>query len=98
LTELAPSCKHDSFKEEEEWRIYAHGGDMQSRASLGKIVPYQTVDVTSVEDERLMAIEEIITGPKNNRLDSERSLMYLASAYGYGHSGIAIYASEAPYR
>ena len=98
LTELAFYSKHDSFKEEDEWRIYASSADLEFRVSQGRIIPYTTVDMSSRKDEELMPIEEIILGPRNNRLDAERVLMYMASEYGYGHGGISIYPSKAPYR
>ena len=98
LYELAPYTKHESFKQEEEWRIYASCHDMEFRVSRGSIVPYTTIDMRSKENDELMPIEEIIIGPKNNRLDAERVLLYMASKYGYGIGRISIYPSQAPYR
>lgn len=98
LTELAFYSKHDSFKEEDEWRIYASSADLEFRVSQGRIIPYITVDMSSRQNAKLMPIKEIILGPRNDRLDAERVLMYMASEYGYGNGGINIYSSKAPYR
>ncbi|MGC2282117.1 MAG: hypothetical protein WA603_19035, partial [Candidatus Acidiferrales bacterium] len=88
LSELAFYSKNDSFKEEDEWRIYAPSENLEFRVSLGNIIPYTTVDMSSRKNKELMPIQEIILGPRNNRLDAERVLMYMASEYGYGHGGI----------
>ena len=98
LSVLAFQSKDDSFKEEDEWRLYASSEKFEFRVSNGKIVPYTTVDMSSREDNQLMPVREIILGPRNDRLDTERVLMYMASEYGYGHGGIEIYPSKAPYR
>jgi len=98
LYELTIQCKHHSFREEKEWRIQPAATSTQFRISRGRLVPYTVLDMTSTSSDRLMPIEEIVIGPKANRLDTERVLMYLGEEYGYGHSGFKISQSEAPYR
>lgn len=98
LNELAFQSKDDSFKEEDEWRLYVPSRKFEFRVSNANIVPYTTVDVSSPKEKELMPIQEIILGPRNDRLDTERVLMYMADEYGYGHAGINIRPSKAPYR
>lgn len=98
LAELSFESKHASFFEEREWRIIAPKSEIQFRASRGQVVPFRLLDVTSVDDDRLMPIERIVVGPKANWEDAERVLMYMADHYGYGHSGIVLAKSLAPYR
>ncbi len=98
LIELAFQCKHRSFREEKEWRIRATEKNVQFRSSHGRIVPYTSLDMTSITDNKLMPVERIVMGPKLHRQDTERVLMYLAEEYGYGHSGFEIAQSESPYR
>lgn len=98
LYELTVQCKHRGFQEEKEWRIQTQSTSTQFRSSRGRLVPYTVLDMTSVDSDRLMPIEEIVIGPKANRLDAERALMYLGEEYGYGHSGFRVSHSDAPYR
>ncbi|HEX3153201.1 MAG TPA: DUF2971 domain-containing protein [Candidatus Angelobacter sp.] len=98
LYEITIQCKHRSFQEEKEWRITTAANSTQFRSSRGRIVPYTILDMTSSENHSLMPIEKIVIGPKADRLDTERVLMYLGEEYGYGHSGFEILQSDAPYR
>jgi hypothetical protein len=96
--ELAFECKHPAFNEEREWRILARGGEMLFRASSGKLVPYKTLDMTSISNPSLMPVKEIVIGPCTNSFEAERVLTYLADKLGYGHSGIRFRKSGAPCR
>jgi hypothetical protein len=68
----SPQEINDSFKEEDEWRLYAPSDKLEFRVSNGRIVPYTTVDMSSRENNQLMPVRVIILGPRNDRLDTER--------------------------
>ncbi len=98
LGELTMECKHSSFAEEQEWRIYAAPSQMQFRVSGGRIVPFKQIDMSSATNPNLMPITRIVVGPKADWRATERVLMYIADQYGYGHSGLNLTRSSAPYR
>lgn len=96
--ELAFECKHPAFHEEREWRIMPRGGDLLFRASKGRLVPYQVLDMSSDSNPALMPVKEIVIGPCVSDFSTERVLTYLADRMGYGHLGIHFRRSQAPYR
>lgn len=98
LHEFAFECKHPAFHEEREWRIMFDGGDLRFRAAGNRLVPYTTLDMSSVSNPNLMPVREIVIGPCAEAFASERVLTYLAESLGYGHSGISFRTSHAPYR
>jgi len=98
LMDLAFESKHPSFVTEREWRVYCENGPILFRARQGQIVPYRELDITSNERPDLIAVEEIVMGPRLTPLDTERVLTYIADTYGYGHAGIQFLSSRAPYR
>lgn len=97
VMELAFEAKDRSFRDEQEWRIYAREGEVRFRATPRGIVPYRNLDMTEVSSSR-MPLKTIVMGPKLDSRDTERVLMYLAEAHGYGHAGIEILQSQSPYR
>ncbi|SFJ70305.1 Protein of unknown function [Bosea sp. OK403] len=98
LHEVAFECKHPAFHEEREWRILASGGDIRFRASNNRIAPYKSLDMSSSVTPSLMPVKQIVIGPRADKVESLKALTFLSDALGYGHSGIAIRYSSAPYR
>lgn len=98
LHEFTLECKHPAFHEEREWRIMTTKGPLLFRAGGGRLIPYKKLDMTSVDADTLMPIEEIVIGPRAHPKESERALTYIADSLGYGHSGIRFRKSIAPYR
>jgi hypothetical protein len=93
-TNVAPFCKHDSFRNEREWRIVLrkHEG-IEFREGQGLMVPYYELDIRDAESQE-WPITSIMIGPDSS-LEAKMGLELLLQ-----QEGIYLEAekSDSPYR
>ncbi len=97
LLNLVEEVKDLSFAEENEWRLYGKGQEVEFRVSADRIVPYRQLDLSSTEEASTLPIGEIVIGPKLDFDEAVMSLMTYTSTLGYG-TGVNFRKSKAPYR
>jgi len=98
LFALAPMLKHESFKEEKEWRIVSSRfyvkQEIKFRANESNIIPY--IETSLCQSEEEINFERIIIGPAStNQFSKEAVLRLLKKNRMPQHS---IMLSSAPYR
>ena len=111
LYQRAPELKHESFIDEEEWRIVCHGAFVDAKKqwppakafhSKGRLsVPYIEIPVGT--DDGTASIAGILVGPGNKDLNAEsvERLLALKHAAVDGTSSwlaIPVAKSQVPYR
>lgn len=99
LFALAPMLKHESFKEEKEWRIVFSnlvGGmpDIQFRANESNIIPYIGISLCQSEEE--IKFKEIFIGPASINHYSKEAVMQLLRKNRVPQNAIRL--SSVPYR
>lgn len=97
LLDLVEEVKDVSFVEENEWRLYGKGQEIEFRVSADRIVPYRQLDLSSIEEVGALPIGEIVVGPKLDFDEVVMSLTTYTSKLGYG-TGVNFRKSKAPYR
>jgi hypothetical protein len=102
LHTYAPILKHESFKEEREWRIISRpvfSRRLDYREGRSLIVPYYRLPLC--EDNQKLELHEVVIGPTP---DSERSkssltsLMVSQKVVMQGTGGVNVRVSQVPYR
>ncbi len=85
---LAPSLKHEAFREEKEWRIVViprsgrQSEAISYRPTNRGLVPY--VPISLCESGKLMPIEAVYVGPTQDPEAGKRSTIAFLNGKGYG--------------
>jgi len=102
LAEIAPRIKHESFKDEKEWRLVSRAisvWDLEHRSGESMIIPYYSIPIDY--EGQLEPISEIVVGPTPHTELSKESVHSLALASGMiktDGSGITISTTRIPFR
>lgn len=98
LFAIAPMLKHDSFKEEKEWRIVSSklrvAPDIKFRANESSIIPY--IEMALCNDESEIELKKIFIGPASNNEYSREAVLQLLRKNRIPENNIRF--SSAPYR
>jgi len=98
LFALAPMLKHESFKEEKEWRIVSSNlrvmPDIQFRASDSNIIPY--IEISLCQSEEEIEFTRIFIGPASIDQYSKEAVLQLLRKNRVPQNAIRL--SSAPYR
>lgn len=99
LFALAPMLKHESFKEEKEWRIVSSNilsvmPDIQFRANESTIIPY--IEISLCQSEEEIAFKKIFIGPASINQYSKEAVLQLLRKNRVPKNAIRL--SNAPYR
>jgi hypothetical protein len=97
---LAGKIKHESFKEEHEWRIILHDPsveEMQFREGHNNIIPYVDLRRQPAGAVQLLPLRKVVCGPTlRNDDESVKIVNWMLAKHGY--NGVAIERCEIPYR
>ena len=94
MVAIAPYCKDESFREENEWRLaFIERENALFREGDTLIIPYVEFDLK--DDNGRLPIENIVIGPSPNMSESYSSLELLLDQYGIAAN---IEESKIPYR
>ena len=98
LFALAPMLKHESFREEKEWRIvYSNLStipDIKFRANDSSIIPY--IEISLCQNEEEFEFKQVFIGPASINHYSEETVLQLLRKNRVAHNAIRL--SSAPYR
>ena len=99
LSRYAPLIKHQSFEEEEEWRIlskplYCTDKRFSFRPGISMLVPYYRVPLQAAGHQ--FEIKRVIVGPTPHPEQSRRAVTSLLLKHGLGKAPVEI--SGVPYR
>ena len=98
LFALAPMLKHESFKEEKEWRIVSSNlriaPDIRFRANESNIIPYIEISLCQRDEE--IEFREIFIGPSSINDYSKEAVLQLVRKNRVPQNFIRL--SSAPYR
>ncbi len=98
LFAIAPMLKHDSFKEEKEWRIVSSNlrtePDINFRANESSIIPY--IEMALSKNENEIEIKTVFIGPASNKEYSKEAVLELLRKYRIQENDIRF--SSTPYR
>lgn len=98
LFALAPMLKHESFKEEKEWRIVSSllrvMPDIQFRANESNIIPY--IEISLCQSKEEIEFKKIFIGPSSINQYSKEAVLQLLRKNRLHHNAIRL--SSAPYR
>ena len=98
LFAIAPMLKHDSFKEEKEWRIVSSNlrtePDIKFRTNESNIIPY--IEMALDKNESEIAFRKIFIGPASNNEYSKETVLQLLRKNRIPENNIRF--SSAPYR
>jgi len=98
LFAIAPMLKHDSFKEEKEWRIVSSNlrvtPDIKFRTNESSIIPY--IEMALCNNESEIELRKIFIGPASNNEYSKEAVMQLLWKNRVPENNIRF--SSAPYR
>jgi hypothetical protein len=98
LFALAPMLKHESFKEEKEWRIVSSRfyvkQEIKFRANESNIIPY--IETSLCQSEEEINFERIIIGPASTNQFSKEAVLRLLKKNRMPQYSIML--SSAPYR
>lgn len=99
LNRYAPILKHESFKEEREWRIISRPlmcglERFEYRAGTSMLIPYFRIALAPEKEP--LQIEEIIVGPTPHSAQSRRSVQGLLSRLDL--EATRVLNSTAPFR
>lgn len=98
LFAIAPMLKHDSFKEEKEWRIVSANlrtePDVKFRANESNIIPY--IEMALDEGGNEIEFREVFIGPVSNNEYSKEAVIQLLRKNRISENKIRF--SSAPYR
>lgn len=90
--------KHDSFKEEKEWRIVSSNlrtaPDVQFRANESSIIPY--IEMALCQNDSEIEIRKVFIGPGSNNQFSREAVLQLLRKNRIPENNIRF--SSAPYR
>jgi len=79
LFALAPMLKHESFKEEKEWRIVSSilrvAPDIQFRANESNIIPY--IEMALSKDDNEIELRKLFIGPESNNKYAKEAVLQL---------------------
>ncbi len=99
LYAIAPMLKHESFREEKEWRIVSSKlriqPEIKFRASESKIIPYIEISLCQ-NDEEEVNIKSIYCGPDSNDQLSKNAVMQLLRKNRLPYHAFKL--SKTPYR
>jgi hypothetical protein len=98
LFAIAPMLKHDSFKEEKEWRIVSSNlrtiPDINFRANESNIIPY--IEMALSKNENEIEFRKVFIGPASNNEYSKEAVLQLLRKNRIQENNIRF--SSAPYR
>ena len=98
LFALAPMFKHESFKEEKEWRIVSSllriMPDIKFRANESNIIPY--IEISLCQNEEEIEFKKIFIGPSSINQYSKEAVLQLLRRNRIHQNAIRL--SSAPYR
>ena len=98
LFALAPMLKHESFKEEKEWRIVSSNlrvmPDIQFRTNESNIIPY--IEISLCQSEEEIEFKKIFIGPASINQYSKEAVSQLLRKNRVPQNAIRF--SSAPYR
>lgn len=98
LFALAPMLKHESFKEEKEWRIVSSRlrvmPEIKFRANESNIIPY--IEMSLCQSEEEINFKKIFLGPSSSNQFSKKSVMQLLKKNRIPEHAIRL--SMTPYR
>jgi Protein of unknown function (DUF2971) len=83
LSLIAPRIKHESFKDEREWRLVAarvSAHELHHRPGRSMLIPYYKIPIG--DDDKFDSIREIVVGPTPHLDLSRASVESLANAAG----------------
>jgi hypothetical protein len=99
LAQIAPRIKHESFKDEREWRLVAENVsafELCHRAGESMLIPYYNIPIG--DDDKFDSIREIVAGPTPHPDLSDASVRSLAIAAGLDRKGLEIKTTHIPFR
>jgi hypothetical protein len=98
---LASKLKHESFKEENEWRVIVHDAKysvVRFRQGHDNIIPYVELrkNIVAGPDPRL-SLQKVVCGPTlRNDYELRKAAEWMLRRYGYDN--VAVESSGIPYR
>jgi hypothetical protein len=99
LAQIAPRIKHESFKDEREWRLVAENVpacELCHRPGESMLIPYYNIPIG--DDDKFDSIREIVVGPTPHPDLSAASVRSLAIAAGLDRKGLKIRTTSIPFR
>jgi hypothetical protein len=99
LAQIAPRIKHESFKDEREWRLVAENVsafELCHRPGESMLIPYYNIPIG--DDDKFNSIREIVVGPTPHPKLSDASVRSLAIAAGLDRKGLEIKTTRIPFR
>jgi hypothetical protein len=93
---ISPYIKHESFKDEQEYRIISQYTDEKIKYREGKSMMIPYIEFSPVDDDGLLPISKIIVGPTPHKELSKLSVESLLKSENY--NGVEVEISKIPYR